>query len=77
MTGLDAVIIVSVVTVLVLTGLIIYQQIVFMRQIQTLVNKVMSRSFTEYVRAKEPSVRVKVENAPPEDLRSLQEFRMG
>ena len=56
-----------------LVGVIVYQQFFFLKQIQVLVDKLMSRSFQEYTRTKEPlPPRVKVESDPPEDLRVLQ-----
>lgn len=54
----------------------IVQQLFFMNQIQKLVDKVMSRSYTEYIRADAPKTKVQVEQEPPEDLRPLQEFSM-
>lgn len=47
----------------------------YMDQIQLLVNKAMSGTFTAYKRAEEPRVSLPAE--PPEDLRSLQEFSLG
>ena len=53
------------------------QQFFFLRQIQKLVDKIMSRSFTEYVMAKEPQKpKISVPLDEPEDLRTLQEFSL-
>lgn len=57
-----------------------YQQRFFMREIQKLVDKSMSRDLTEYARASiAPSVKAKVQlpQEPPEDLRILQEFNLA
>lgn len=59
-----------------LATLYAFQQFFFLKQIQKLVDKVMSRSFGEYQRAQEPVSRVKMDAAPAEDLRTLQEFQM-
>lgn len=65
------------IVIAVLIGIVSAQQIFYMRQIQKLIDKIMSRSYTEYEKAKEPPpVRVKVSNDIPEDLRPLQEFQM-
>ncbi len=62
-----------------LTALIVFQQVYFMRQIQKLVDKLMSRDFSEYqtaVTPKPPRAKVQ-ETAPlPEDLRVLQGFHI-
>jgi len=59
-----------------LMGIIVYQQWFFMRQVQELVNKLMSRSFMEYKNTVEPPPpRVKIDDSVPEDLRALQEFQ--
>lgn len=54
-----------------LVVLIVLQQFFYMRQIQKLVDKVMSRSYTEYVKATDkPQPKIMIpEN--PEDLTSL------
>lgn len=55
--------------------LIAAQQFFYMRQIQLLVDKVMAKSYTEYVAAKKPAPpKVILPQEVPEDLRSLQEF---
>lgn len=50
------------------------QQWFYMRQVQKLVDKLMSRSYTEYITAQKPPLRVEVPTEAPEDLRSLSEF---
>ena len=61
--------------VLVLVGVIIHQQIFFTKQIQRLVDKLMSRDFTTYVQAtKPPPPRVMLPIGEPEDLSALNEF---
>jgi hypothetical protein len=40
--------------VLALLGVVVFQQIFFLRQIHKLVDKLMSRSFTEYTQAEKP-----------------------
>ena len=62
--------------IIVLCVLLAAQQYFLLSQIQNLVDKVMSRSYTEYVAAKAPPIRVKVEDESPEDLRILQEFNI-
>lgn len=60
-----------------LVGIVVYQQIFFTKQIQTLVDKLMSRSFNEYQSAlKPPAPRVQMSPEIPEDLRTLQEFSL-
>lgn len=67
----------NITTDVVLLCLVALQQIFFMWQIQKLVDKVMSRSYTEYVKAKETTPPgVKIDPDVPEDLRSLQEFQI-
>lgn len=54
-----------------------YQQWFYTRQIQKLVDKLMSRSYHEYKNATAPPVvRLPPEAEPPEDLRPLQDFQM-
>lgn len=60
----------------VLCALLAAQQIFYLWQIQKLVDKLMSRSYTEYATAKVPPIKVEVPADPPEDLRTLQEFSM-
>lgn len=58
----------------VLAGLLVFQQIYFMRQIQKLVDKAMSRDFAEYHRVTQPvPERPKLPDysPPPEDLNVL------
>ena len=52
------------------------QQFFFMHEIHKLVDKVMSRSYTEYVQAKTPIERpqIRLDTEPADDLRTLQEF---
>lgn len=68
--------------VVVLLGLVIFQQVFFLKQIQKLIDKHMSKSYTEYVhtekikeKPKEKLIKVNV-NEVPEDLRPLQEFNI-
>lgn len=63
-------------TEIVLLLIVALQQAFFMWQIQKLVDKVMSRSYTEYIKAKDTTPKVQVEVEAPEDLRSLQEFQI-
>lgn len=64
--------------VLVLVGLLVHQQIFFTKQIQRLVDKLMSRSFVEYQKAQEPPVPKLVPDPEvPDDLRSLQGFSIN
>jgi hypothetical protein len=62
----------------VLLVFIALQQFFFLHQINKLVDKVMSRSYTEYVKAKEPTQRpsIQIPTEPLEDLRTLQEFQL-
>lgn len=53
-----------------------FQQIFFLRQIQKLVDKAMSRSFQEYQTAQVPKEKMKLPADVPDDLRALQEFQM-
>lgn len=56
-----------------LVGFIIYQQAFFTKQVQTLVDKLMCKSFREYETTKNPPPpRVVVNNEIPDDLRVLQ-----
>jgi len=52
------------------------QQYFFLKQIQKLVDKVMSRSYTEYSKADKTPIKFQLPSDPPEDLRSLQEFNL-
>ncbi len=59
--------------------LVVFQQIFFMRQIQKLVDKSMSRSFQEYQSAERPKEKpgpLKIPTEAAEDLRVMQEFQM-
>ena len=58
-------------------AIIAAQQYFFLMQIQKLIDKVMSRSYTEYIKADKPSVNFQLPQDPPEDLRSLQEFKLS
>lgn len=61
----------------VLAGLVVFQQVYFLRQIQKLVDKLMSRSFTEYQTAQKPREKpVRIDDGVPDDLRILQEFTL-
>lgn len=59
---------------LALAGIVVFQQVFFMRQIQKLVDKAMSRDFAEYKKAtdKPEKVTVQLQSELPEDLRTLQ-----
>lgn len=53
------------------------QTFFFLSNIQKLIDKVMSRSYTEYIKAGEPPApRFQFNQDAPEDLRSLQEFKI-
>lgn len=67
------------VVILLLFAVVIHQQLFFSKQIQSLVDKLMSRSYAEYQAVKEPPPPkvVQVQHDVPEDLRALQEFNMG
>lgn len=62
----------------VLIALLAAQQFYYLREIQKLVDKIMSRSYAEYSRAKEPQRPIKPElilsAEPEEDLGPLAEF---
>jgi len=63
--------------VVLMAAVTIYQQVFFTKQIQTLVDKLMSRSFTEYATTKNPPApKVVISNEIPEDLRPLQGFQI-
>lgn len=65
------------VLVAVLIAVVIYQQVFFTKQIQTLVDKLMSRSFQEYQTTKNPPApKVVINDDIPEDLRALQGFQI-
>lgn len=59
-----------------LIGLVVFQQIYYMRQVQKLIDKLMSRSYTEYKTAdiKQPVDRPKLKDEPVDDLRVLNSF---
>lgn len=53
------------------------QQAFFMWQVQKLVDKTMSRSYTEYIRATDPpKPQIRLDDSPNEDLGPLAEFGM-
>lgn len=60
--------------IFILAGMVLVQQVFFMYQIQKLLDKAMSRSYTEYVRAKDERPKVQVPNEPMDDLSPLSEF---
>lgn len=65
--------------ILTLVVAIAYQQWFYSRQIQKLVDKLMSRNYADYQHAQTPTapvVRIPTEAEPPEDLRTLQEFQL-
>lgn len=49
----------------------------FMDQIQLLVNKAMSPSYQAFAQAENPAPKVQIPPDVPDDLRSLQEFKLG
>ncbi len=54
---------------------IVIQQVYFMRQIQMLVNKLMSGTYQNYVNAETPKPpRIKIDDLPSEDLSPLTDF---
>ncbi len=55
---------------------IVFQQIFFLRQVQKLIDKVMSRSFQEYQAAVKPREMKIAPQEVPEDLRILQGFQL-
>ena len=63
-------------TVALLCGLLAAQQWFYMREIQKLVDKLMSRDFGEYNRiaSPQPKLKVKLPEGIPEDLGALKEF---
>ena len=58
----------------VLGAVVVFQQFYFMRQIQVLVDKVMSGSFQSYVAATNPQIRVKIDSVPDENLDVLKDL---
>lgn len=64
----------------VLTVIIVVQHFFYMREINRLIDKLMSRDFSEYKRAVEPSIptgtRPEANHDVPEDLRVLQNFQL-
>ncbi len=61
--------------VITLVGLLVFQQVYFMRQVQKLLDKLMSRSYTEYKAAEKPVSRpAKQIYSPAEDMGPLQDF---
>jgi hypothetical protein len=62
---------------LIAAGLCVFQQVFFFRQIHKLVDKLMSRSYTEYTSASAPkseTIRVKIPVDPVEDLGAMGEY---
>lgn len=58
-----------------LVGIILVQQAFYMWQIQKLIDKAKSSSYTEYVNATKPKeIRVPLPKGTPEDLGPLSEF---
>lgn len=69
----------EIIAVTTLSVVVVAQQLFFMRQIHSLVNKIMAGDYHSYVRTeKAPTgpVRIPVPQDPPEDLRILQDFRV-
>lgn len=74
---IDPVTAAQVLITIVLTGVVIFQQWFFLRQIKELVDRLMSRSYHEYVKAKEkPILKVELpkDEPVPDDLGPLNEF---
>lgn len=61
----------EIVAICFLGSVVVFQQIYFMRQIQKLLDKMMSGSYQSYVAATNPQSRVKIDEIPDEDLRIL------
>ena len=58
-----------------LTSVIVFQQWFFLNQIQTLINKLMSRSYAEFIRAETPKPpKVILADGVPEDLGPMAEY---
>ncbi len=62
--------------IITLSSLLVFQQVYFMRQVQKLLDKLMSRSYTEYKLADKPipSRGIAKENVMLEDMGPLTEF---
>jgi hypothetical protein len=60
--------------IIIMSGVIVYQQIFWSRQVQKLVDKLMSRSYTEYFQTQNPKPPVERFQIPEEreDLGALQ-----
>lgn len=59
-----------------MVSLLVYQQWFYLREIQKLVDKLMSRDFGEYNRTANPApkIKIKLPEAVPEDMGALKEF---
>ncbi len=59
-----------------LLGLLLMQQVYYMRQVQKLIDKLMSRSYHEFVGATKPQAKreIKLPTEPAEDLGVLTGF---
>ncbi len=59
-----------------LSALLLIQHFFFLRQIQKLIDKLMSRDFSEYNAANKKVIEktIKIPSEPAEDLRTLQTF---
>ncbi len=67
--------------ILTFVGLFVFQQVFWMRQIQKLIDKVMSKSYSEYAltkaqgeRSGPQEMKIKVDNEPSEDLSRIGGF---
>ncbi len=61
--------------VVLLIGVIVYQEYFFTKQIQKLVDKLMSRDFTQYqATIAPPPPRVQLPAGVPDDLNALKDF---
>ncbi len=64
---------------LAMAALLIWQQVFFTKQIQLMINKLMSRDYADYERVATPAPPrpIIVPSEAPEDFRPLQEFNLG
>lgn len=65
----------EIISICFLGGVIVFQQVYFMRHIQKLLDKMMSGSYQSYVAATKPVTHVKIDAVPDEDLSILQDIR--
>lgn len=66
----------EIVIIIVLVIVIAAQQFFFMRHIHRLLDKLMSRSYTEYIRADKPIINkpFKLDEEPAEDLNAIEDI---